>query len=81
MKSNGPMTLAPEWAKREVDGGCILLEPCHACLRTQSDGRVQEKAIVTQPLVGSTGYDLRVPSLPHSSSGLDLSFILHQECS
>lgn len=47
----------------------------------QSDGRVQEKAIVTQPLVGSTGYDLRVPSLPHSSSGLDLSFILHQECS
>lgn len=81
MKSNGPITLAPEWAKREVAGGRILLEPCHACLRTQSDGRVQEKATVTQPLVGSTGYDLRVPSLPHSSSGLDLSFILHQECS
>lgn len=83
------ITLAPTWAKREEDGGYILLEPCHDCFRTltQRDGHVPSNR-VTQPLVGSIGYYLRVsscyvvtPSLPPSNLGLDLGFVFHKACS
>lgn len=92
VKSNGLLNSTGSKAGKERGGWRLSLAGVLPGLLqdTNTEGwECPEKSNrVTQPLVGSTGHYLRVPSshvvapsLPHSSSGLDLSFIFHKACS